>query len=269
MLARDELENWIRIERLKRAVRELAVLSVRVPATLLVMRGLHLALCFYDRPETRAMSDADVLVAPEVFDAVVQAALAGRFRFSGVSANAVILEHVDTGVPIDLHWSPLPAHFGRLTGGELLRAAVPAEEFGPGVRAPRSLDAALLAVANHLKDQPWSSGMRVLERDLAAIAARVGVTPDRLLDRATSAGLRCGTLATFAALGAPWSGVVPPGVEGKRARFLATIMRHSIPSEFLMVAVSRLLTDHPLDVVDALVERLGLRSHTAERGASR
>lgn len=195
---------WAQAERERDAVVRLGADLAAVGLSVLVFKGIHLAYAVAPSPDFRLCLDADVIV------------LGGPGSFERSSARIRALEHwklhdenwsthgatlVATGAYIDLHRMPLPPRFGRFdVGAAAARSMIRPDVFGPYVRVPDALDAAVLAVAHYVKDLLGAIGHGKIAADLELLVAHAGVEPRGLAVRLSSHGLRRVGLLAFTEL---------------------------------------------------------------------
>jgi len=119
----------------------------------ILIKGTHLAYSWYDAPASRPRDDTDMLISSSDVEAARGVMAALRYvatvhcsdlfsQFEVQKMDAFGVTHV-----FDVHWkiSTQPAFAGVLSYEELLPRTVPVPALGPCARAPRALDALLLA----------------------------------------------------------------------------------------------------------------------------
>lgn len=179
----------------------------------LLLKGVHLAYGWYERPDLRPRVDTDLLVTPGACDAVGRILLAIGYELPSRATGALltyqaayrkhrsrVLVHV-----FDVHWRIAnPQVFGAvLRYEELVRAAVSVPQLGSNARALSAADALLLAcvhrvahhfdsnrliwlydvhlIASQLTAAEWERFMDLVERRKVAAVCRRSI--DRTVDR--------------------------------------------------------------------------------------
>lgn len=195
---------WAQAERERDAVVRLGADLAAVGLSVLVFKGIHLAYAVAPSPDFRLCLDADVLVlgGPGAFErssARIRALAHWKLHDENWSTHGATL--VATGAYVDLHRMPLPPRFGRFDlGAAAARSMIRPDVFGPYVRVPDALDAAVLAIANYVKDLLGAIGHGKIAADLELLAEHAGIEPRSLAGRLSSHGLRRVGLLAFTEL---------------------------------------------------------------------
>lgn len=247
---------WAQAERERDAVvrlaRDLAVVDVEV----LVFKGIHLAFAVAPSPDYRLCLDADVLVLGEFERAAARLRAVDGWTVADANWSTYGARWEPTGAYVDLHRIVLPPRFGRFdVKAARARATVRPDVFGPHVLVPDALDAAVLAIANHVKDQFGATSHGKIAGDLALLESFGGVRPAALAQRLAEHGLRrVGVLGfdDLAGADARWSAYrdacasSPAEIRAlrRRAEAIRTVGERSNRLGFLLV---RSVADRPLD----------------------
>ncbi len=248
---------WARAESCRRALVEVARVAAQAGGQLVVIKGVHLAFCVAEFPGYRPMADGDALLVRGDFGSV-RAALARRWRVRQDDWSSISVT-LDAERAVDVHRRPLPAYFGRLDAGAVLRRAVARHDvFGANVLVPDPTDAAVIAIAHYAKDKVGAFGHGMLATDLALLRDRAGVTPAVLAARVREHGLRRAALVALSNLDAEFTpfldACAPSEVERAWARLTASRMARSAPGRrTLGFLLTRSIGDSAGDIVANLV----------------
>lgn len=201
-LSAQQIASWARAEHCRESLIALAAELAPHGVEMLVMKGLFIAFATADAPWLRPMADADALVVGgslgRAADVVRSSA---RFRLVFDNTSTKVFQDRQNKVLLDLHRWPLPPRFGRLSTKSLrARAHQSPEIFGPHLLVPEATDAAVIAVANYVKDCFGSTGPQRLADDLGWLRECADVQPERLAARMSDYRLRRVGIAAFAAL---------------------------------------------------------------------
>ncbi|MBI2389020.1 MAG: nucleotidyltransferase family protein [Deltaproteobacteria bacterium] len=244
----------------RRAVRALAEATRDLPVELLAFKGVHLAWCVADDPAYRSMADADVLVVSGSFARVVdRLERLPEFEVTIRDWSTHCIRYLPANKTIDLHRVALLPAWGGLRRSALRRRALPAPALGPGVLVPERVDAAVLALANFVKN-----GFGLIEpsqapTDLALLADK-GVTAAALSERLREHKLRRVGLVGMTALARRdrrWEPFVAALVrkDGETARaawFVRAIERAAAVDPYAGLIVVRAIGDAPLSTVGSV-----------------
>jgi hypothetical protein len=197
----EEAATWAKAESLRAALVEMGGLLAPVGVELLVIKGVYLAHAVAPTPLGRTMIDADAIVVSGSFDRAVEVIQRGGWKTVCDDWSTKGFAHSSTGAFIDLHRLPLPPLFGAVRRESLrARSRISEAVFGPHVRIPDPLDAACIAIANHVKDCAGAKAHGRLASDLRLLAERASMTPTSLGERLREHGLRRIALVAFASL---------------------------------------------------------------------
>lgn len=206
------------------------------------------------------MADADVLLQSLSLSEAAVRLQAHGWTLRGTFDNQA--SWFQGALNVDVHDSPLPRMFGRLTPATLFAHSDAADEIAGGVRTPSIVDAGVLAVAHYVIDLQGLLAPSRLPGDLQ-ILSRHGLTPAALARALTEYGLRRTAVVAFESMcavdrgWAPWlAALAPDDVDRRVARawlatspFVARLRRTSW-------VAPRLVTDHPSDTARAAVWRI-------------
>jgi lipopolysaccharide transport system permease protein len=171
--------------------------------TAVAFKGIHLAFAVAESPWARPLVDADLLFlgcSPRTAITILRAAKLGRI-VRGSSPGTFVVAQESSRAYVDMHSSPLLPFLGKWSARRLLDNArsVPAA-LGPDILVPDHADAALLALAHHVKDGYGELGSRQLAFDLALLASTDEAAPENAARRARAWGLRRTSLCALVEL---------------------------------------------------------------------
>ena len=191
-------DRWVAAELCRRLLLEIADDLAPIGVQLLAFKGIHIAYCVAPHASDRPLGDADALVVRGDFGRAIdrlrtksRAEPARGWVLREDDWSAVMLQDTVRGAAVDLHRSAYPPFFPALHPSTLRRdARAEPLHFGRHVLVPSDVDAAAIAIANHVKDRVGVFGLAGLANDLAWLADRRGVTAAALAARAPALGLR-------------------------------------------------------------------------------
>jgi hypothetical protein len=144
------LTHVIARELLQRAARALAVRDI----PLMPLKGVWLQATVYDPPESRALTDADVLVPEERYAEAVEALLGLGFERQQQNVSEVALWHPELPLQLDVHRRLfLPGAFSLSTAGLFARATRDVTSFGAPVWMPDPMDGLAHLVGHFVKSR--------------------------------------------------------------------------------------------------------------------
>jgi hypothetical protein len=240
-----------------RLAADLSVVDVQV----LVFKGIHLAFAVAPRPDFRLCLDADVLVFGDFERAAARLRALAGWQVADANWSTYGATWEATGAYVDLHRLVLPPRFGRFDVAAVrARARARPDVFGPRVLVPDPLDAAVLAIANHVKDQFGATSHGKIAGDLALLERYAGVGPEALAARLAEHGLRRVGLLGFDDLTAsdsrwqPYRDACAQSPAELRAlhRFAAAVRTVGARSNRLGFLLVRGVADRPFDAAASM-----------------
>ena len=183
----EQVGRWVAHQAGLRTVRDLEQDLRAVGVKIVIFKGLHLSMLAAD-PLYRPMDDVDVVIEGDFDRALAQLGATARWLPGADESHSVPIIG-PRGRTVDLHRSPLPLHFGALNAGRLADRSRPAPSFGPCVRVPDLVDAAVLVLAHFVKDRLGAYGTRYVARDLDVLLG-AGAGYEAIATRCGEHGLR-------------------------------------------------------------------------------
>lgn len=204
------------------------VARVLAPAgfELIAFKGIHIATELAALPWQRPISDADAVL---MGGPLRRASSALRSLGCSIeeSWSSIILTF-PTDARVDLHQRFLPPGLGRIRAASVRRRAQPSRALG-GALVPDPADAAVLAIANFVKDMLGRSRPHDLARDLAFFRG-AGLNARELWQRLGEHRLRVAGLTALASLGSDGLQWLSQAEPTAAERIRAAALRHVFSS---------------------------------------
>jgi hypothetical protein len=193
--ARSLLSHAAGMRTLERACAALEPAGVAV----MPLKGLWLQSCVYAQPELRAITDVDVLVSEDAFEAAVRALVRAGFEARQHNASELALYAPDLELPLDLHRRLfMPGAFALPTQA-LMARGTPGALGKAQVLMPDPVDA-LCHLVGHLTKSRGRPDDHGRTRDFEEVAVRFELAPGEVAQRLHAAGMARAARYAFAEL---------------------------------------------------------------------